>query len=240
MSSWGDDLGGAQFLPQLAGLLLSEQSVTGLLDVVVNLATSGVEGVDEASISLVVGSRPRFETTNASSPAIRSVDEAQYAEGKGPCVEAIRTGQEVAISLPEQRWTDFSNAAVEAGARSVWSLPLIPVDKATGALNLYSKGDRLWEGGSTPAARGLARQAAILLANAATLASAELANRHLQLALENRDVIGQAKGILRARRGVTADQAFDLLRMTSQRTGRKLREVAGDVVDGRGPFPGET
>jgi GAF domain-containing protein len=240
MNPSGDDLGAAQFLPELAGLLLSEQSVIGLLDVVVNLAASGIEGVDEASVSLVVGSGPRFATTNASSPTIRTVDEAQYAEGQGPCVEAIRTGQEVSISLPEPRWADFSDAAMKAGVRSVWSLPLVPVDKSTGALNLYSKGERLWEGASRPAARGLARQAAVLLANAATLASAELANRHLQLALENRDVIGQAKGILMARRGVTADQAFDILRVSSQRSGRKLRDVAAEVVDRRGPVPGES
>ena len=70
-----------------------------------------------------------------------------------------------------------------------------------------------------------------MLANASSLMSAELANRHLLDALASRDVIGQAKGILMARHGMTADQAFDDLRRASQRHGRKLGDVAADVVE---------
>lgn len=52
----------------------------------------------------------------------------------------------------------------------------------------------------------------------------------LQQALETRDVIGQAKGILMIREGITADEAFDILRRASQRSNVKLREVASRVV----------
>ena len=60
--------------------------------------------------------------------------------------------------------------------------------------------------------------------------SVQLANQHLQDALESRDVIGQAKGILMAREGLDADEAFDVLRRASQRTNRKLRDVASDLI----------
>ena len=53
----------------------------------------------------------------------------------------------------------------------------------------------------------------------------------LQGALGRRAVIEQAKGILMARQGVSADRAFELLREHSQRTGRKLAEVADAVVE---------
>ena len=53
----------------------------------------------------------------------------------------------------------------------------------------------------------------------------------LQGALGRRAVIEQAKGILMARRGVNADKAFELLRDHSQRSGRKLAEVAEAVVE---------
>jgi AmiR/NasT family two-component response regulator len=43
-------------------------------------------------------------------------------------------------------------------------------------------------------------------------------------------VIGQAKGILMARYGVSADRAFEDLRRASQGNGRKLRDVAEEVV----------
>jgi AmiR/NasT family two-component response regulator len=44
-------------------------------------------------------------------------------------------------------------------------------------------------------------------------------------------MIGQAKGILMARQGVSGDEAFDVLRRASQRQNRKLRDVATDVVN---------
>jgi AmiR/NasT family two-component response regulator len=53
----------------------------------------------------------------------------------------------------------------------------------------------------------------------------------LQGALGRRAVIEQAKGILMARRAVNADKAFELLRDHSQRSGRKLAEVAEAVVE---------
>ena len=53
----------------------------------------------------------------------------------------------------------------------------------------------------------------------------------LQGAFGRRAVIEQAKGILMATQGVSADQAFELLREHSQRTGHKLAEVADSVVE---------
>ncbi len=56
----------------------------------------------------------------------------------------------------------------------------------------------------------------------------EIAN--LEKALETRDIIGQAKGILMARQQIDADAAFDVLRRASQRSNTKLRDVASDLV----------
>ncbi|MCA1702246.1 MAG: ANTAR domain-containing protein [Actinobacteria bacterium] len=49
-------------------------------------------------------------------------------------------------------------------------------------------------------------------------------------ALQGRDVIGQAKGILMAEQNVSADDAFDILRRASQRMNIKLRELAERVT----------
>ena len=72
-----------------------------------------------------------------------------------------------------------------------------------------------------------------MLANAAALMSAELVNHHLQEALASRDVIGQAKGILMASEGIDAEEAFAVLRRASQRSHRKLHDVAAEVVAAR-------
>jgi response regulator NasT len=53
----------------------------------------------------------------------------------------------------------------------------------------------------------------------------------LQGAFGRRAIIEQAKGILMARQGVSADAAFDLLRAHSQNNGHKVADVAAAIVD---------
>ena len=50
-------------------------------------------------------------------------------------------------------------------------------------------------------------------------------------AIDSRDVIGQAKGIIMSRGRVDADAAFEMLRDASSRSHRKLHTVAQAVVD---------
>lgn len=53
---------------------------------------------------------------------------------------------------------------------------------------------------------------------------------HLELALESRDLIGQAKGILMHTFDIDADEAFELIRLASQRANRKVGAIAAEVV----------
>jgi AmiR/NasT family two-component response regulator len=55
--------------------------------------------------------------------------------------------------------------------------------------------------------------------------------RDLQQALLSRDVIGQAKGILMERLKITPEDAFDLLRRSSQHLNLKLRDVARGLAE---------
>jgi AmiR/NasT family two-component response regulator len=52
----------------------------------------------------------------------------------------------------------------------------------------------------------------------------------IRLALETRDLIGQAKGVIIASAGCTADEAFVLLKRQSQAENRKLHEIAAEIV----------
>jgi response regulator NasT len=54
--------------------------------------------------------------------------------------------------------------------------------------------------------------------------------QNLQGAFGRRAVIEQAKGILMAHRGIDAETAFELLRDTSRRSGRKVGDVADAIV----------
>jgi len=52
----------------------------------------------------------------------------------------------------------------------------------------------------------------------------------LEEALLSRDIIGQAKGILMERLHLTSDQAFEELRVVSQKQNRKVRDIAAEVA----------
>lgn len=68
----------------------------------------------------------------------------------------------------------------------------------------------------------------------ATLAAAALAEvrrtEQPRRALDSRDVIGQAKGILMERHKITPDQAFQVLSQVSQRRNRRLVIVASHLI----------
>ena len=54
---------------------------------------------------------------------------------------------------------------------------------------------------------------------------------NLRHALESNREIGVAVGVLMHQHRITREQAFDLLRVASQDTNRKLADVAADVAD---------
>ena len=54
----------------------------------------------------------------------------------------------------------------------------------------------------------------------------------MRQAMETRAVIEQAKGMLIAAHGCTPDEAFKILSESSQRTNRKLRDIATSMVEG--------
>jgi hypothetical protein len=71
----------------------------------------------------------------------------------------------------------------------------------------------------------------LLLASHAAIAAADAYHfEHVTSALVNRDVIGQAKGILMERFKITSDQAFAVLAKVSQDTNRKVSAIAEDLA----------
>jgi hypothetical protein len=57
--------------------------------------------------------------------------------------------------------------------------------------------------------------------------------RQLEHALTSRIQIEQAKGLLAERLGLSLDAAFELLRKTARNSGRKIHDVAADVLTGK-------
>jgi GAF domain-containing protein len=134
------------------------------------------------------------------------------------------------ISENADRWPEFSTAAATAGVQSVLAVPLVANSQPLGALNLYSKSPGGYDEAAEETARLFSEQAAVACANAEVYWRTHNLTEHLREALESRDVIGQAKGILMARRNCTPDAAFEALRQASQYRNVKLRDIAEQVV----------
>jgi GAF domain-containing protein len=131
----------------------------------------------------------------------------------------------------DPRWPRWCAAIRHNQVRSALSAPLVAGDQALGAMKVYA---------AEPAAYGpreehllsmLASQASILIANMQSHEKAQHLSEGLRAALQSRDLIGQAKGIIMERDGVGEDRAFAILAAMSQKENRKLTEVARALVD---------
>ena len=71
---------------------------------------------------------------------------------------------------------------------------------------------------------------AVAVANVRDYQSAREMAANLQVALESRAVIDQAKGVLMERHEITADQAFQALVQVSMRSNRRVRDIADLLV----------
>lgn len=222
----------AQQFTELTRRLLSATTVVEVLDQVVQAASELVPGADMVSVTLR-SPNGAFHTPVETDPVASRLDKLQYATGEGPCIEAARASgpghvrcEDLAV---EPAWPRFGPVAAEHGVRSVLAIALLPEGNAyhySGALNLYSHRPRGLDRDAYDVALLLAAYASLAIADTAAVSRGELTATQLRRAIASRDVIGQAKGILMQRRGINAEEAFDLLRRFSQELNVKLAEVA--------------
>ena len=214
----------AETFADVARALLAEDDVRATLHKITALAVETIDGCDHAGVSLVQGRK--ISTPAASDEVPGQVDAIQYGTNQGPCLDAIREHETFRIDdlAGEDRWPLFSHRAAEdTGVASMLSFRLFAEGDTMGALNLYSKERSAFDDEALAIGSVFATHAAVALASAQH-------DEQMQQALQGRDVIGQAKGILMAQQQVTAEEAFDILRRASQRMNVKLRELAEQVA----------
>jgi GAF domain-containing protein len=194
---------------------------------VADAAVDLVPACDLASITVRDGAA--FTTLGATHPRALAADEAQYSTDEGPCLSAIR--EDPLVRTPDasadDRWprlaAELGDAPIGAAVSCRLSVPDGAGARAIGSLNAYSAAVDAFDERDVDLVLLLGAHAGVVL-HAAQQA------RNLRQALESRDAIGQAKGILMERERITADQAFDRLRTMSQRMNVKLRWLAEQLV----------
>jgi GAF domain-containing protein len=218
-------------VPARLGLVkLGEMDLTGVLRLVTDTAREGLRGATDVSITLVEGRRAY--TAAFTSETALALDELQYQQQLGPCLQAAAEQTIVLVrdTAHDTRWNRWSAHAAAAGVENILSVALPILDDLDGALNIYGRESDAFDGDAVLAARTFAEQAAVTLANAHLYHRTVSLAQQMQTAMEHRAIIEQAKGIIMAERRCTADEAFAVLTKISQDSNRKLRHIAAVVV----------
>ncbi|GAA3988869.1 GAF and ANTAR domain-containing protein [Streptomyces sp. NBC_01352] len=216
---------------------------SGLDTLLRDLTDRAVEAVPgAAACSITVRRADRLLTLAGSRGLPSGLDQRQYENGSGPCVEAAETNvEQYAPDLEtETRWPTYTSYALSAGVRCVLALPIDVEGERGAALNLYGvQSDALGRG--RDAARAFAARVGDAINVALRVERRRESTADVRTALLSRSVIDQAIGILMAQERIDARIALQRLRRVSMDHNVKLRDLCTDLVarvsggDGRRP-----
>ncbi|MGW7165673.1 ANTAR domain-containing protein [Streptomyces sp. NPDC054884] len=223
-------------------VLVAEQAArrgapVGVVDVcTAAVAALPVGGAGVSAMSKTTASHPLCSTNDIS----EQLEELQLTLGEGPCVDAFTRGS--AVLSPDlltgglqDRWPVFADAALEAGARAVFALPLQIGAISPGVLDLYADVPTVLDAEELADALAFADLATLLLLDAridetGAQAGAPSRDHGFEDLGGYRAEIDQATGILTVQLGAGIDEAFVRLRAYACTQGRRLADVAADVV----------
>ena len=213
----------ARTLSEVARSLQSQPDLQGTVEGIVTAIVETVPGAQDAGVSLREGRDLR--TVAATSELVRRLTDIEHQLQEGPCIQAELDRRVFRIHdmTQETRWPRFAAAATEVGIQSMLGYQLFVSSRSLGTLDLYSTKPDAFDDDAERVGELFAAHAAI-----AMIGSTEHAD--WKTALNSRDVIGMAKGILMLREHLTDEQAFDLMIATSQKANIKVVDLATWLV----------
>jgi GAF domain-containing protein len=217
-------------LAQMAGLVLSRETVETALMLATTLAAATITGTTGAGVTIADEHGKRSKA--ASNQLVEQADALQYEYDEGPCLTAWRTRQLVRIddTASDSRWPRWNSAVARLGVRAVLSVGLVVDDESIGAIKVYSDQPANYGEHDERVMSLFAEQAAILLANTQSLQQARRLSRQLTDALRGRDAIVRATGVLLARGAADQDAAFIALTDAARRSGQTVQQLARELL----------
>ena len=226
-----EELIGRTFV-ELADTLVEDYDVIEFLHL---LAERCVEllGVSEAGVVLF-DAHGRLRPLASSSERMQLVELIEVQTEDGPCLDCCRDGRPVLeddLEAASGRWPHFAPAALDAGFRSTYAVPMRLREERIGALNLFA--DRVNGLTETDQALGqaMADVATIGLLHERVLQEHAVVSGQLQTALNSRIAVEQAKGLIAERAHLDMSEAFDLLRGYARHHNRRLGDVVAEVLN---------
>lgn len=219
----------ANLYATVGGRVISHRRTSDALDSLTKTAVQMVDGAEHSGITR--GRRDQYETLAPTGEVVLRTDSIQYELGSGPCVDAVSKNSVFRCGdlRTDERWPEFGLRAYEStGVVSMLSVGVfLEDDEIVVGLNMYSTAADAFDDHAEMIGTLLATHGALAVASAAAHERAE----NLEVALKTSREIGVAMGVLMTQHKFTREQAFDLLRIASQHTHRKLAEIAVEVAD---------
>ncbi len=223
----------ARTFVELADTLVADFDVVELLTL---LADRCVEVLDIGAAGLMlVAPDGDLRVMASSSEAMRLLELFELQAEEGPCLDCYHTGKPVVnqdLATVNGRWPRFAAEALAAGFHSVHALPMRLRGVVIGALNLFHAEPGEMQQADVDAAQALADVATIAILQHRASFEAQVLNEQLNVALNTRVVIEQAKGVVAEREGLDMEQAFSVLRNHARNHNLRLADVSRDVIAG--------
>lgn len=205
-----------------------------VVDMLARLTANCAGLLDVASAGLLLADgRGVLHLVASSSERAHHLEVFQLQRDEGPCLDCFRTREAVVVpdlAAEEERWPQFTRAARRVGFQSVHALPMRLHDAVLGTLGLFGDETGRLEDEDLALAQALVHVASVAIVNEKSAADRATVNAQLQVALTSRVVVEQAKGVLAQLGSLRMDEAFAVLRRYARDEGRKLSDVAADVV----------
>lgn len=220
----------AAVFAKLCRLPIEDDDPHRLLGHVATLGRTAVPHADGISVS--VGSPLEPHGIATESEFAQLVDGAQFEAGQGPCVQAYNTGEQILSEdvVDDPRWPHFAPRAQVVGLRGALAVPLQKGTTTIGVVNLYARTAHAFDTYDVNVAGFFAAAVGAVLQDVRERESLRELCHQLEEALRSRAEIDQAKGIIMARHGCTADEAFARLVTVSRNTNTKVNELASRLV----------
>jgi len=205
-------------------LHVREAALQPTLDAIAQAALETIAAAQYVGVNLLDHGRFMPQAVIGEPPL--ALDVLQQETGVGLCIDASRDQLTVRVEdlAAGSPWPRFAELAISLGIRSVMCVPMWVDEQQLGSVSLCATAAFSFTGSDEVLGRLFGTQAALVLADASRA-------EQLRQAMATRDSIGQAKGILMERHRITADQAFAVLSEYSQRTNRRLAEVARHLAE---------
>ncbi|WP_205859431.1 GAF and ANTAR domain-containing protein [Phycicoccus flavus] len=218
---------------------LTNDLVSGydMVELLAGLSENCVRLLDVAAAGVLLSDgRGVLRLVAASSERTRLLELFQLQRDEGPCLDCFRTGTPVLVpelAATADRWPAFCAAADGVGFRSVHAVPMRLQTTVLGTLGLFGSQVGSLDRSDLDLGQALAHVASVAVVNERAAADSATVNAQLQHALTSRVVLEQAKGVIAHVGDLTVEDAFRVMRRYARDHGRRLGEVAGDVVERR-------